>query len=37
MTDFHGRQDFLRPCSVLAATPQVHPEMLRVLQEILGE
>ena len=36
MTDFHGKQNFLEPCSVLAGTPAVHGEMLKVLQDIVG-
>lgn len=34
VTDISGRPDYLSPpCSILAATPAIHPQMLRVMHE----
>ncbi|HYS77321.1 MAG TPA: inositol monophosphatase family protein, partial [Candidatus Dormibacteraeota bacterium] len=36
VTDFHGRDDFLTSGDIVAATPNVHAAMLRVVREPEG-
>lgn len=35
VTDFHGREDYLRSGDIIAANPNVHPAMLRIVRDTI--